>query len=513
MRRLAVLTLVTLLLALLVACGGRASAVPTPFPTPGPTTTPGGAGPVVLGVTDLMAAPGLYVDTLVRVTGLFRLQPILVCESETHPSPATWGLAEGGLVALAGGYDQQVRSLLPTDLTVTAEGRWRRWSGLVGCGKNAAQREVWYLDVSRIVSPSPLTQVTLTPGGPPAEGTSIAGVPATLEGTPVTIEPLPGATDEGALFPTPSFEETPEFPDLEPTQEGGDFGQTPFPTFPSEEETPFPLATTPAGTPPSGQTGTPAGTPTPGGTPSGTPGTPTPTVTGTPPTPTPTGTGAAGQVVQRGDVQEMMSDYFAATSLAAGVTDVWTIYLFDDEAIEISVVAPAPADVVLSFGPKDGQPIINRQNTSPAGVAETIRVTSLPGEGDYEVRVSIAGGTATEYAITYNTDLEYLLTFKEVLTPGSPRNGVQLPENTEHYWFFLAEEGDQVTIRLSLQGLENPYFDIYILDAEQIDGVDEGFEGDDEELVFTTTHTGLHMIRVVENSSLAMIYDLSLTIP
>jgi hypothetical protein len=511
MRRTTLL-LSLILLLLLAACRGGGTAGPTPFPTPGNTATPGGAGPVALNVTDLMAAPGLYVDTVVQLTGLLRRQPVLVCESEPHPSPATWGLAEGGLVALAGGYDQQVRSLLPDDLTVTAEGRWRRWEGLVGCGKSATQREVWYLDVSRILSPSPLTQVTLTPGVGGGEGTSVAGLPPTVEGGEATIEPPVGPTEEGGLFPTPSLEETPTFPGVEPTDEFGGFDETPFPTFPSDEQTPFGTPPADATLPPE-QLGTPSATPTLPGT--GTPaGTPTPTVTGTPPSATPTGTVTSGQTVQRGDVYGM-NDTFTITTLAAGVTDVWTADLFEEEWLEVYAIAPAPADVVLSLI-LDGQMIVNRQNTAPAGQPEALRVASVTTEGTYEIHVSIAGGTATDYAINANVDPDFLLTFMGVLDSGSPRTGIQLPEGSEHYWFFTAEAGDQVTIRVSPANLEDTFFETFGLDAEIVPEDNNYFDdrgpGDDEEAVFTVDRTGLYVIRVGENASDTMTYDVSATI-
>ena len=140
MRRIFLLFL--LLLPLLAACNGGAAVGPTPFPSPAPTLMPTGQGPAVLTVTELAAAPGLYRDAVVQLTGLFRKQPLLVCESEAHPSPATWGLGEEGVQALAGGFDEEVRLLLPEGLLMTVEGRWRRWEGLIGCGKQAVRFDV-----------------------------------------------------------------------------------------------------------------------------------------------------------------------------------------------------------------------------------------------------------------------------------------------------------------------------------------------------------------------------------
>ena len=94
MRRTIVLFIAIILLSVLAACSGRAAVAPTPFPTTGPGPTPGSNGPITLTVTELMSAPGLYRDSVVRVTGLLRKQPLIVCETKPNLSPAGWGLAE-----------------------------------------------------------------------------------------------------------------------------------------------------------------------------------------------------------------------------------------------------------------------------------------------------------------------------------------------------------------------------------------------------------------------------------
>ncbi|HMT19928.1 MAG TPA: hypothetical protein PKE20_01560, partial [Promineifilum sp.] len=198
------------LLILLTACGGRNATSPTPFPTTGPQATTLGNAPVPLTVAELMAAPGLYRDAVIQLTGRLRKQPLIVCDSELHPSPGGWGLAEEGVLALAGGFEQQVRSLLPDDLTMSVEGRWRLWEGLVGCGKQAVRQELWYLEVGRILSPSPITQVTLTPGGEVAIS-AITNTPSS-DNLGSTVPEAP---------PTPNPQETPLAP--EPTEALGGY--------------------------------------------------------------------------------------------------------------------------------------------------------------------------------------------------------------------------------------------------------------------------------------------------
>lgn len=504
--------LLLLLLPLLAACRAGGAVAPTPFPTAGPTVTIAGDGPVMLSVTELMAAPGLYRDVKVQLTGLLRKQPVIICDSELHASPAGWGLAEEGagasLMAAAGGYEEQVRSLLPGDLLMTVEGRWRRWEGLVGCGKQAQQREVWYLAVDRIISPSPLTQVTLTPSGVAGSGTEVAGVP-------LTIEPLP--TEETAASPTPDLEFTPEAPS--PTEPGDSYpiateelGTLPTPTLPIGI-TPTLSAETPSvvGTPtPTGTLSGTAGTP----TITGTPGTPTPTVTGTPPTPTPTGTGGAGgQIVDKGNLWDVLSDGLTSSSLAAGTVDRWEMDIFteDDEEMYLYVVAPGPVDLVVSVMDGD-QPIVNRQNNAGPGSPEFINAPPLPGDGVYQILISAEGGVATEYGITAYTDPEFPIIIPGFLTSASLRSAVQLPEEATHVWFFMASAGDNLTGRVDPVEDLDPGIDLYGPGGEYIESFDEGGNGEEELFETALEATGLHALYLFEYGAEQMTYDLEITI-
>ena len=499
MRRLAFSLLLLLLVS--AACGARGAGSPTPFPTAAATSSPTASGPITLTVTELSAAPGLYLDAVVQVSGLFKKQPVLICDSEPHPSPAAWGLAEAGLVVPAGGYDQQVRGLLPEGLLMTVEGRWRRWEGLVGCGKQAVAKEVWYLDVARVLSPSPLVQVTLTPGAP---GTAVAEVSP----TPVGDESVP--TEDPSLFPTPLPEEAPPTLDFaaEPTEEVFDVPEEPFPTepFPPTEEVQPTGSVSPtvmiAGTPLTpGATGTPTVT--------GTPATATPTVTGTPPTPTATVAGGSGGLDAKGDLRNLEGD-FATSNVAAGRTDSWAMEIFEEEDFTLYVIAPAPADIVVTLL-KDGQPIVTRQNTGAPGAPEIIPGPSGAVEGLYELQVFVQNGTATDYAILLNTDTDLPYSVSGILAPNLPHNGVQLPRDLTHVWFFHAEAGDDVTIVLDPSG-GDPYIDLYEPDGRNVESIDDGFPGETETLVFTANVTGLHAVFVAEWEGALISYDLTMTI-
>ena len=501
MRRLVCLLL--LLLPLLVACGLGGSPAPTPFPTAAGTPSPTAGGPVALTVAELAAAPGLYVDTVVQVSGLFRKQPLLVCDAEPHRSPAAWGLAEEGLLAPAGGYDQQVRGLLPEGLLMTVEGRWRRWEGLVGCGKAAVTREVWYLDVARILSPSPLVQVTLTPGTP---GTAVADLPPTVE-SEATVAP----TEDPALFPTPLPEE--EFPTAE-------FPTSPAEEFPIATEESFatvPLAPTDDSEPIGGVSPTPdtSGTPTITGTPAtatptvtGTPATATPTVTGTPPTATPTTTGGTGQVTTKGDLRELEGE-FATTTLAAGATDSWAMEIFEDETYTIYVQAPTPADIIVTLL-KDDQVIVDRQNSAAPGAPETVTAPGGAVDGLYEVRVATANGAATDYALLLVADPDTPYSVTGMIAPELSRNSFPLSAEASHFWFFTATAGDDVTIVVEPNG-GDVNVELYGPDGNLLAEFDDGFDNESDTVEWAVETTGLHAIVIYEWDGAAISYDVTMT--
>lgn len=486
MRRVGFLLLISL--PLLIACGTQTAAAPTPFPTAGSTITPSQQGPISLSLVELAAAPGFYKDTIVQVTGQFRKQPLLVCESDPFPPPVSWGLGEEGVSVLASGFDQQVRTLLPESITITAEGRWRQWQGLVGCGKQARPQEIWYLDVTRIISPSPLTQITLTPAsGEPA--TSIAEIP--VEGEDGG---LPSATPEdlgGGEAPPPAeeIEPTPEIETIEPPT------ATPTTAFyPSEEPEITPTGQTIINTP------TPVFTVT-IGAPTATleAGTPTPTVPANAPS------------IDQGDLLSSESEY-AESRLEANTVHSWTLEMLEGETFTVSAIAPLPANVILSVA-RGEEIIINQQNTAAAGSSEIVTFTSdTAGNQEYRVLVQAEGGLATDYAILpFLADDFPTVSISGLIDAGNPRSNISLEADSVHFWFFTAESGRNLTIRVIPDAQGDPVFYLYGPGAEYIDAIDNGFEGDEEIFQDTLPETGLYAIRVYEFNYAPMTYRLEIT--
>lgn len=464
-------------------------------------------------LTELAANPGLYKDELVTVTGRFNRQPMLICEEEPNMSPATWSLVEEGITVLADGLDQQVRSLLPEDLTMTAQGRWRLWTGLVGCGKQAQEQQVWYLDVTRILSPSPLTQATLTP-----EGLEVAGIET---GEQVIETPQPVETVSGAPLEQTSELTATVTVDTQPTQS---IATTPPPTAtqaPDQDST-LPTGTpsaqvTPAtlqGTPVTNITPTTSLTGTATATPQVTPGTPTATPMGgaspTPGSSLATPTPSSGQVVQMGDLLDL-DEEFGAAVLPANRIHSYTIEVFEDEAFSISVIAPVPADIVLSAR-LDGQTLIDQQNRAPAGATESLDTSTLTQEGTYEIWVATENSAETEYAIVAYFEDDFVIVFNGFLASGQPRSNVNAGLDETHYWFFTGTAGQSATLSLTTGSENDGLLDIYVPGAEYFDTADDGFEGEDESITFTLPATGMYAVAVSDIDYAPMTYTISLTL-
>lgn len=393
---------------------------------------------------------------------------------------------------------------------MTAQGRWRLWTGLVGCGKQATEQQVWYLDVTRILSPSPLTQATLTPDGfevaaietgediieTPAAGEQLIETPVgqtgQITGT-VTVEAqptqavattAPAATDELAATPTATLD-----------------GQG--------------TSVTPQATPAVGATATGTVSGTASATPQVTPGTPTVTPAGgaTPTagaglsTPTP----SSGEVVQMGDLLDLDEEIGSAL-LPAGRIHSYTIEIFEDEAFSISAIAPVPADLVLSAR-LNGETIVDRQNLAPAGATESLDTSNLDQEGTYEIWVATENGEAAEYAIVAYFDDDFTIVFNGFLSPGQPRSNVSSNLDETHYWFFTGTAGQTVTLSLTTGSANDGLMDIYGPGAEYLDTADDGFEGEDELISFELPTTGLYAVAVSDIDYAPMTYTILLTIP
>lgn len=460
--------------------------------TPTATIPPLAGEPIPVELSALAANPTVYENTYIQLTGQYTKRPRLVCESDPHPSPATWGLSSDTLLALAGGFDEQLRPLLPQGLTMTVAGRWRHWQGDVGCGQAVQPQDLWYLQVTGIISPSPLTQVTLTPGGVLV---AQVGETPSVEATPISqVNPTSPAGD---VVPTP------ETPDIEPPEiapgetavSNTPPGVTATPTITDPRITPTPTGRSSSTTPTPG--GTASATPTPGVSGTTTPSaTPRPGITATTgPTPTTSSLTTSTPSPVPVDMGQTDPEILIMDLLNGSESHLWK---FDNEVpnniLTIQVVPAAQADIVITVYDPSGVQVAN-QNSAGTGILETIANLNLSREGIYEIVLTDKNQVGGDYALMVLDDFSFFISLHQI-DFGVPQNA-SFSIDEEQVWFFDGSANDTVSITAQpTSGTPDIGFELIGPFAESLEFVDELFESSDPEVLndFPLADTGLHGI-------------------
>jgi hypothetical protein len=486
------------LLLLLNGCRSVAEVnTPAPAATPAPTILPASFMVVQARLVDLLNNPSHYEGLTVQVTGDYRRLPRLICDGEVYASPATWALVSGDLVVQAAGFEAMLRAPAGSTIPLTVEGRWQRWHGLVGCGKDAAPREIWYLDVSRVVSPNPIVHVTPLPGhageviggGDPPTPT---GEEEGMERPGIGITPLPPGGDLAMPTPvemaTPGLPAPPAGPPLPPTS---------TPTLESVAIiTPTPLP--PPGLLP-GATET-AVTATPELTPNATVTATVPAGADTP-TPVPADQGTIG------------FDKVTKTNLQVGAVHRWQFAVnltIMSAPITITVAPDIGMDVALTILDPQGGIVVDNHNTGGAGQPETAFLTGIE-NGNYQILISQAGGAGASYALVVLNDFSQPLVFAGSLSYGDIRTA-NLPAEKDHMWHFEGTAGQSINVAVRAQGNANLGFGLYNPAMQELVWIDEAGGGGVEQLInFTLPATGFYSIWIQEDLFAAATYELQLT--
>jgi hypothetical protein len=489
-------------LALLLLSGGCRSVevvTPTPVATTAPTILPASIMVVQARLVDLLNNPSNYEGLTVQVTGDYRRLPRLICEGKVYTSPATWSLVSGEIVVQAAGFEAMLRPPAGSTITLTVEGRWQRWQGLVGCGKDATQREIWYLDASRIVSPNPIVHITPLPGQ----------VTEVIIGDGDSATPLPGESED-------------------PARPG--IGITPLPPGESELMTPIPsLPGTPAGPPvPSSPTPTVESvviiTPTPLATPGLLPGpteTAVPLTPGTAPTATVTVTATAtvpgdgsAPTPPAADQGTIAFDKVIKTSLQANTVHRWQFTISTGAPtgpITVTLAPDVSLDVALTVRSAQGETIIDNRNTGGAGQPETASLNQLEA-GAYEILIGQVGGTPGSYALALLNEASQPLVFAGSLTYGQSRTA-NLPEDKDHMWHFYGTAGQSINIVVRPQDSSKLSFGLFGPTMQGVgDWVDQGGPGEVQQLLdILLPETGFYSIWIQEDLFEAAAYEIQLT--
>lgn len=450
----------SILLLLLLLAGCRAEVEPTPTPV---ATTPlvisALAQPITIGM--LAADPDQYLGQLLQLTGQFQRQPRLVCAAAPHPSPPSWGLVADGYLAYVQGF-AQVNEVAAPGLMITVQGFWRYWEGEVGCGTEVVPQELYYLELTQILAPSPITRATLT---------SLPDIIAGIGTVPGDTAELPGA----------------------PTAVPGLLTATPPPSFP----TPLPEPLTPTLTP---AINTPTPSATPGnGTPSPTPanGSPTPAT----PLPLPTEEGGNEDTAVKMGVLE--SQVLAIESLARGENHSWELALKTGDVITLYVASIREELAMTLFSPTGVEPVASE--TAVAGQVGVLRYEANTG-GAYRLLLQ-APNSPTNYALLRQDSADEALVIRGILTFGDAQSG-QLPADHGHFWHFQAAFEDKVSILLVPEGNADLLLLLFDTDGWEIDVADDGLGGEQESLEVVLDATGLYSLLVLEATGKAASYTL-----
>jgi hypothetical protein len=476
--------LIILLLLGVAAC--RQDEVPEEIGGSGGTFVPILSPPQPVMLDELAEAPGAYLNQQIQLTGRYEPVRPLVCINEvTRNSPATWSISDGNLVAQVGGFDEQVKELLPPGLTVTVNGVWRFWEGRVGCGKQAEITQVWYLEATTIVSPSPLVRLTLTPSGDLPGGQTAAPPELTPSPTPATPLP-PSPTDLPAAQPTQTPAPSPTVPTTVPTTIPTLTASPTVPAGASVTATPaISLTVTPTETKPAE---TPDGTPT--ATANNTT-TPTATRAGTA-----TATPNADNIIVQGNIN---SQSLVADTLTAGVGHQYNFEVNAGEIISISLVMVNDNNPTFQLVDPDGD-VIAQQDEGLGGETEHLIAFSITETGQYAIVIREVEGDPAEYAMTMGKNSDaFVLVFNDPLFYGQTGRTFIKPSHL-HYWHFYGEAGDEITIVVEPLGDADMAFRVRdpFLQFLNEDYTNEGIGGDAEEDTFILPVSGLYTIDVEE---------------
>ncbi len=509
----------TLILALLMtlfiltACTD-AQMTPTPFPatwTPGPALA--AQQSFAVEINDLLASPETYADAYVQVTGRYQKRPLLICESEsaTNPSPATWELLDNNNIVLsAGAFDQALRALVPDGLTVTVAGYWQQWQGTIGCGKQADQQTIWFLEVTDILSPSPIVQVTLTP--------------TPLGGLPLAGDVLPTAGSEEELQPVPTNADVVTNPNSTPLPANAT--ATAVSNNPNPTNTPFNQDdddTSTTATPNSSNIGSGTATATNSSSNSGS-GTATPQTSATPssssgtPTATPATLGQAtstprfdeGEIYQ---IDLIGEDELGFETLFSDEIHDWTLDLIASTAVTISLVADPSTNLGLEILDENGN-LLTSSNSAAANQIETINALNVNPNNSYTIRVFSDSNDESNYVLLVwgNSEDAVVLDARDYLTYGQTGSGTVPAGGGRHFWFFYGAANDIVTINASTDATHLMLISAYDTEGDLMEyGEDELKWLEEEVNDITLLETGLYTIWVEEESFESADYTITVT--
>ncbi|MFZ0543861.1 MAG: PPC domain-containing protein [Candidatus Promineifilaceae bacterium] len=511
MRRFAWFCLVACLLVTAAACSGPGGdlrgATPAGYIRPAANPVAGETAELI-SIADLIETPEAYEDQVIEISGLYYQRQVVVCSTRPQYSPARWALSDGEQRVPIGALDDNLENLPSGQIEIAVIGRWLRWQGPVGCGRQAKVTEVWYLDVLEIVSPNP---ITIAAAGSGTGSTSIEIQPSIQP--PILDGGYPGPETEseepqgGTITATltisgtqpaggvPGSAGTPILPPTPTTANEGTVG-TATPTLPGVTPTPTTTTNNNATSTATSTTSTPS---------------PTTTTNGSP-APTATATSGSGPTIVEQD--ELPSGSLETALLGPNEVHSWPFVITDTAIITVSIASEFDLDAVIMIQDPSGN-IVAQQNDAQDGAPEILTEVPLGDPGTYNILITGENDSTGYYAILVTDGLDedyYTFVFNGTIAIGDSRSVNERPNN-DHFWHFYGEAGTIITIRVTPSDNADLFIRLFgPNDTLPVDFHNESSAGEAEEILsFSLPDTGFYSILVGELSFGAATYTISLT--
>ena len=230
-----------------------------------------------------------------------------------------------------------------------------------------------------------------------------------------------------------------------------------------------------------------------------------PLATATTPVVSPTATLIGPGPINKGqtDFEELIIE-----QLAAGTVDAWTVNVRSSDSVTITVAPELTADIAFTVLKNDGQTIVNNHAQVSAREVETVHNLDVSSVAWIQIEVSADPASDIDYAIMVLDEVSYNFSFQGTLDFDSQRTGT-LAEDTDHYWFFSATDGDTIDMRITPNGDADAYVELYGPDGSRLLTLDHNGGGEAEVLVNQIIYaTGMYGIRVGEFDFDAMSYQI-----
>lgn len=194
--------------------------------------------------------------------------------------------------------------------------------------------------------------------------------------------------------------------------------------------------------------------------------------------------------------------------LGSGQVDHWSVTVTSSENITITVAPAAVTNILLTVVDESDTRLVENYDNAPAGEVETIVGLPVDSAGPLEIQVFSNTPISSDYALMVMDESSYKFHFRGTLDPGAMESDA-LAEESDHFWFFSAAEGDSLSMQVTPNDSGDAYVELYGPGASRLLTIDNKGNGEAEVLDnYPIADTGMYSIRVGEFDFAAMNYSI-----